>query len=134
MREGHGVGLVAHAQTLQMVLPGIAERVANDALHALSGVDVLLNGNFVGGALLEDSANADIQTFGVLPKDHQADVFFGPVAKRREPLVKQLDWPGVDIEVQFRSQAKQNVGRMLIGRDARTAKGAKENGVKFIPE
>src|SRR5437879_2427796 len=66
MREGHGVGLVAHAQALPTVLPGVLERVANDALHALSGVDVLLNGNFVGGVLLEDPANTDIQAFGVL--------------------------------------------------------------------
>src|SRR2546429_3677811 len=44
MREGHVVGLVAHAQALPTVLPGVLERVANDALHALSGVDVLLKG------------------------------------------------------------------------------------------
>src|SRR5438876_3660864 len=71
MREGHGVGLVAHAQALPTVLPGVLERVANDALHALSGVDVLLNGNFVGGVLLEDPANTDIQAFGVLPENDQ---------------------------------------------------------------
>src|SRR5947209_11281557 len=61
MREGHGVGLVAHAQALPTVLPGVLERVANDALHALSGVDVLLNGNFGGGVLIEDPAEVAVQ-------------------------------------------------------------------------
>src|SRR2546429_1649692 len=76
----------------------------------ISGVDVLLNGNFVGGVLLEDPANTDIQAFGVLPENDQADVFLGAAAKRRESLVKQLHGPRVDVEVQLESQAKQNIG------------------------
>ena len=116
------------------VLPGVLERVANDALHALSGVDVLLNGNFVGGVLLEDPANTDIQAFGVLPENDQADVFLGAAAKRRESLVKQLHGPRVDVEVQLESQAKQNIGCVLIGGDARVAQGPKKNGVKFVAQ
>src|SRR5207244_10958492 len=93
MREGHGVGLVAHAQALPTVLPGVLERVANDALHALSGVDVLLNGNFVGGALLEDPANTDIQAFGVLPDNEHADDLPGAAANRRDPLTPHRPGP-----------------------------------------
>src|SRR5207244_12693023 len=119
MREGHGVGLVAHAQALPTVLPGVLERVANDALHALSGVDVLLNGNFVGGVLLEDPANTDIQAFGVLPENDQADVFLGAAAKRRESLVKQLHGPRVDVEVQLESQRSEE---RRVGKERRYGK------------
>src|SRR5205809_1066486 len=49
-------------------------------------------------------------------------------------LVKQLHGPRVDVEVQLESQAKQNIGSVLIGGDARVAQGPKKNGVKFVAQ
>ena len=46
--EGHGVGLVGHAEALKFVGAGVVEGVADDALDALAGVDVFLDGDLVG--------------------------------------------------------------------------------------
>src|SRR5437667_11300174 len=105
MREGHGVGLVAHAQALPTVLPGVLERVTNDALHALSGDDVLLNGNFVWGVLLEDPANTDIQAFGVLPENDQADVFLAGSAHIEKSPASQLHASRVAVELLLQGSA-----------------------------
>ena len=134
MGEGHGIGLVAHAQPLQAVLPGVFERIANDALNSFAGVDVFLNGNLVGSALLEDATDADIQAFGVLPKDDQANVFFSAVAQRRQPVMEQLNGPRIHIEVQLEAQTQQDVGSMLVQRNTWIAQRAEKDGVIFIPQ
>ena len=43
MRKRHGIRLIAHANALQAILPGIVKRIADDALHTLARVDVLLH-------------------------------------------------------------------------------------------
>ena len=130
--EGHGVGFVAHADALQAVLPGVVEGVANDALDAFAGVDVFLDGDLVGSALLEEAADADVEPLGVLAKDDQADVAFGAVAKRGQTIVEQFHRPGVDVEIELEAQAQQNVGGVLIDGHARVAQRAEEDGVEFI--
>ena len=134
MGKGHGVRFVAHAHALQPILTGIFERVTDDALDAFAGIHVLLNGDFVRCAFLEEAPDSHIEAFGVLAEDHQADVFLGAVAQRRKAVVKQFDGSGVDVEVELKAQAQQNVGRMLIGRHARVAQRAEEDGVKLIAQ
>src|SRR5882724_8680664 len=73
----HSIGFVAHANALQAILAGVFEGIANDALDALAGINVFLDGNFVGGALLEESSDAHVEALAVLPEDHQPDVFLG---------------------------------------------------------
>src|SRR5713226_1247283 len=132
VRKGHGIGFVAHADTLQALLAGVSERVADDALHALAGVHVLLNGNLVRRALLEEPPHAHIKAFGVLAEDQQANVFFRAIAQRRKPVVEQFDRSGVDVQVKLEAQPQQNVRSMLIRRHTRIPERAKENGVKLI--
>ncbi len=134
VRKSHGIGFVAHADALQAVPAGVFESVADDALDAFAGVHVLLNGNFVRRAFLEEPANSDVEALSVLAKDHQANVFFGPVAQRSEPVVEEFDGSGVDIEIELEAKTQQDVGGMLIRRHARVAERAKQNSVKLVAQ
>src|SRR2546426_3314115 len=104
VREGHGIGFVAHADRLQAILAGIFERVTNDALDPFAGVDVLLNGNLVRSAFLEKPANTHVKALGVLAEDHQANIFFSAIAQGRQPVVEQFDGPSVNVQVELEAQ------------------------------
>ncbi len=65
------------------------EGVADDPVHALVGVQLFLNRDLVVCAGLEASADADVEPFGVLPKDDEVDVV-GPAAlEGTQALVEQ---------------------------------------------
>jgi len=132
--EGHGVGFVGHAQAFESVGTGVVEGVADDALDASAGVDVFLDGDFVGGALFEEAAGADVDAFGVFAEDHEVDVFGGAIAEGSEAIMKEFGGASVDVEVEFEAEAEENVGGVLIGRDAGIAEGAEEDGVEFVAQ
>src|SRR5216683_7119958 len=134
VRKSHSVGLVAHADALVAVQASVFESVADNALDAFAGVHVLLNGDFVRRAFLEEPANSDVETLGVLAKDHQANVFFGPVAQRSEPVVEEFHWASVDVEIELEAQPQQNIGGMLIRWNAGIAQCPEENGVKLVAQ
>ena len=52
----------------------VLERVADDAVHALVGVDLFLDRDFVVGAGLEAAADADVHALGVLAEHDEVDV------------------------------------------------------------
>ncbi len=64
---------------------GQVEGGAQDALDALAGVDLLLNRDLVGRALLEVAADADVGALGVLAQDDEIDVLRRLVLERAEP-------------------------------------------------
>ena len=105
--EGHGVGLVGHAEAEGFgvagadvflsrlvagaagqivrgagedafggagVGAGVVEGVADDAVYTFVGIDVFLDGDFVGSSLLEEAADADVEAFGVFAEDHEIEV------------------------------------------------------------
>ena len=88
MGESHCVGFVAHADPLQAVLARVFKGKADDALHPFAGVHVFLNGNLVRCIFLEKPTNANVKALRVFAEDHHANVFFGAVAQRREPILK----------------------------------------------
>ncbi len=49
----------------------ILKRVADNALDALARVDVFLNRDLIGRALLEDSAGIGVNALGVFADDHK---------------------------------------------------------------
>jgi len=51
----------------------VLEGVADDALDSFAGVDVFLGGDFVGGALFEESTHADVEAFGVFAEDDEGE-------------------------------------------------------------
>ena len=79
MSKGHGVGLVAHAHALQAILPGVLKGIADNALDTFAGVHIFLHSNLVRRIFLEEAAHPHVDAFGILPQDHQADIFFGTV-------------------------------------------------------
>src|SRR6267143_634555 len=77
---GHGVGLVAHEHTLAraavplLMALAILKSVADHALHAFAGVDVLLHRDLIERAWLEDAACAHIDALSVLAHHDKIDV------------------------------------------------------------
>src|SRR5215467_13631527 len=104
VRERHGIRLVAHTHALQAIRPRVIKRIANDTLDSFAGIDVFLHRDLIGSTLLEVSTNTDIEPFRVLPQHDEANVFLRTIWQRREPVVKQLHWAGIDVEVEFKSQ------------------------------
>ena len=76
----HGVALVGHADLRQAVRLRELERVPDDPVHALEGVQLFLDRDLVVGAGLEAAADADVEPLGVLAEHDEVDVL-----RRRGP-------------------------------------------------
>jgi len=111
---------------------GVVEGVAKDALDTFVGVDVFLDGNFVGSSLFEEAANADVQALGVFAEDYEIDVGGLAILERGEARGEEFGGAGVDVEIELEAQAEEDVGGVPVGRDARIANGAEEDGVEFV--
>ena len=107
------------------------EGVADDAVHALIGVELFLDRDLVLGPRLEPPADADIEPLGVLAKHHEVDVVGAAAFERTEPLVEQPHRPVVDVEVELEARAEQDVARVAIVGHARIAKRTDEDGVEL---
>ena len=144
---GHGVGFVGHADAQGLggrgagrleagatcgVGLGVLEGVADDALDPLAGVDVFLDGDFVGRVFLEEAAHADVKALGVFAEDDEADVVGGDIAKRGVAGMEEFGGAGVDEEIEFEAEAEEDVGGVLIGGDTGIAEGAEEDGVEIV--
>ena len=76
----HGVGFVAHENatarsTVSLLVVGATlESVPNDASHALIGIYVLLDRNFVVSSLIGDAATINIRSFGILSNHNKINV------------------------------------------------------------
>jgi hypothetical protein len=131
--EAHRVEFVGHDDPLA-ALPASELGVAHDPLHSLSGRDVLLNGDLIGGALLQVSARPDVGALGVLAKHHEVDVRRAEPLQGAEPVVQAADRPIVDVEVQAEARAEEDVGRVLHVGYAGVAEGPHEHGVVMARE
>ncbi len=107
------------------------EGVADDSVHAFVGVELLLNRNLVVGAGLEATANADVQTFGVLAKHDEVDVFGAATLQRTQPLVEQLDRPIFTNRSSSKRVPSRMSRRVTVVRHARIAERADENRVEL---
>jgi len=130
--EGHGVGFVGHAKTLEFVGAGIVKGEADNALDTFAGIDVLLSSDFLRSSLLEEAAGTDVDAFGIFPKDDEANIVASAIFQRGEALVEQFGGAGVDEEVELEAKTEENVGGVLVGGDAGIAESSKEDGVKFV--
>ena len=82
-----GIGLIdEHQLLLSISLSGEFERVPDDPLDTLSGVDHLLHRHFVQGSLLEDSTDPCIGILGVFSNHDEVDVIGSLVLERAELL------------------------------------------------
>ena len=77
---GHGIGFVGHENATApsivslLVVGAILKRVPNDASHALIGIYVLLDRNFVVSSLIGDAATINIRSFGILSNHNKINV------------------------------------------------------------
>ena len=111
---------------------GRSRRRSGGCARRLCGVDVFLGGDFVGSSFLEEATDANVDAFGVFAKDHHANVVADAIFQRGEALVEELGGPGVDVEVEFETQAEENVGGVLIRGDTRVAESTEEDGVELV--
>ena len=108
--------------------------MAEDAFYAFVGVDVFLDGDFVGSVLFEEAAGADVDAFGVFAEDHEVEIPGGAIAERGEAVVEKFGGAGVDIEIELEAEAEEDVRGMLVGGDTGIAESAEEDGVEFVAE
>jgi hypothetical protein len=103
--------------------------VADDAVDALEGVDLLLYRDLVVGPRFEAAADADVDPLGVLAEDHEVDVVPGAVLQGAQALIEQSNRPVVDVQIQLEAGAEQDVAGVAIVGYARIAQGADEDRV-----
>jgi hypothetical protein len=93
----------------------VVEGRADDALDALAGVDVLVDGDLVGGAAAHLAADVDVDPLGVLAKDHEVDVLRAVVLERAQAVVEAAHRAHVGVEVEPEAKAEEDVPRVLVG-------------------
>ncbi len=116
------------------MLAGVLEGVANDPLDALAGVDVLLDGELLGSALFEDSTDADVEAFGILPENDEVDVIDATILQRAEPFIQQLHWTMVDEKIEVEAHRQQNLLGVRHVRHPRITQRAQINGVEVVAQ
>ena len=127
--------LLSAMQTLrQAVRLRELEGVADDPVHALEGVQLFLDRDFVVGAGLEAAADADVEALGVLAEHDEVDVLRPAVLQRAQPLVEQPDRPVVDVEIELEARAEQDVARVPVVGHARIAERADEDRVELVAQ
>ena len=127
----HRIALVGHADLRQAIRVRKLERVLDDPVHALVGVDLFLDRNLVVRAGLEAPADAHVDAFGVLAEHHEIDVLPPAILERAQAIVEQAHRPVVDVEIELEARAKQNVARVAVVGDARIAERADEDRVEL---
>src|SRR5437660_1128105 len=123
----HCVRLVAHRDARLAARRRPLERRSDDPLDSLDGVDLLRD-----VALAVDAALAEIDPFGVFPKDDE--VYRAIRAQRGEAGVQQGNGPKVDVQVQPKAQSQQDVARVLVAWDARVAQCAEQDRLHVVAQ
>ena len=131
---GHRVALVGHADPGQAARLRELERVADDAMHALVGVQLFLNRNLVLGARLEPAADAHVQALGVLPEHDEIDVARCTSLQWAQTFVEQADGTVVHVEIELEARPEQDVARVSVVGHARIAERSDEHRVELAQQ
>jgi folate-binding protein YgfZ len=132
----HGIGFVAHEHTGAAAairfLAGrcVLECEANDALHALTRIDVFLNRNFVGSSLLEYSARIGIDAFSVFADHNEVHVLRLNALQGAERIIEQAHRTEVCIQVHLESHAEENLFGVNIRRNPGISERTHHDGIK----
>src|SRR5690606_24414901 len=110
----HRVRLVGERDALAAARTRVLARRPADALHALARVDVLLDRDLVGRALLEIAAHADVHALRILAEDDEIDVLVAHVAQWREARIVETDGAQIDVEVEPETEAEQDGARVRM--------------------
>ncbi len=132
---GQNVGLGAEGEFLGLVsFTGVLEGVADAALHTLAGVDHLLDGDLIGGALFQETADAGVQAFGVLPHDHEVDLFGSLVGQRSLHVRIELHRAQIDVLIQSEAEVQEDALLQNTRFHLRMADGAQVDGVEILED
>ena len=112
----------------------IFERVADDALDSLAGVDVFLNRDFVGSALFENAAGIGVNPLRVFADHDKIHILRLDAFQRAQRRIEQAHWAHVGVKIHFEAHAEQNFFGVDIGFHARIAEGAGQNGIEIAVE
>ena len=123
---GHRVRLVAHGHKRAAVCPSPLERRSDDALDTFPSVHVL------GDVFVAIDATApEIDALGVLANDDEVDGVVG--AKGGQIRMQQSNRSEIDVQIESKPQAQQDVPRVLVARHSRIAQRAHEDRVHVVP-
>src|SRR5207253_6354142 len=125
----HGVALVRHADLREPVRGGVLERMPDDAVHALPGIELLLDGDLVFRSRLEAAADADVEPLGILTEDDEVDVGGTASLQRTEAFVEQPHRAVVDEQIELEACPEQDVAGVAIVGDAGIPERTDEHGV-----
>src|SRR5438477_8334494 len=123
-----GVRLVAHRNAGLAVILRPLEGGADDALHALRGVD------FFGDVLVTGNAPpAEVHPFRVLAEDHEVDTA-AMAPQGGEVGMEQRYRTKVDVEIEAEPESEQDVPCVLVARYPRVADRAQQDGVRVVAQ
>src|SRR5439155_19355423 len=104
---------------------------SDNSLYSFTGVDVLLRSHLIRRALLEHSAQIAIHAFRVFPDNHKIDILRLDAFQWAKRRIQQLHRTQVRIKIHLESHAEQDFFCMNIGRHARIAKCASQDGIEI---
>src|SRR5437660_6939635 len=132
--EEEHVGLVGQAHARKPALPGVLEGGLADPLHATARVDLDFLRDLVGGALPEDTADARVESLGVLAKEGEAQICAPLALERRQAIVEEQARPQVDVEVELEAHREEDALGVLVPRNARIAHRAEIDRGKLLAQ
>jgi hypothetical protein len=133
----HGIRFVAHEHAAARraiefgVLLAIIKCVANDALNALTGIDVFLDRDFIGSSLLEDSARIGVDALRVLADHNKIHVLGLNAFQRTERFVQQTHRAHVRVKVHLEAHAEQDLFGMDVGLDSGITEGSGHDRIEI---
>ena len=108
---------------------GPGERVADDPLDAVPGVQALLGGDLGRGVPVQDAAGAGVEALGALADHDQVDLAGLDVGQRARRAGPEPGRAQVDVLVEGEAELEQQAALEHAGRHARVADRAEQDGV-----
>ena len=105
------------------------ERVPNDPMDPLVGVDLLLNGHLIVSTGFEPPTHAGVEPFGVFAEHHEVHILNRSILEGTQSLVEQAHGTVIDVEIERHPGAKQDVARVSAVGHSRVAKGPDQDGI-----
>ena len=128
--EDQHVVLVDQRELLARACLGAGEGVADDALHAVRGVDADLGGDLGGGAGAQRAAVARVRALGALADHHEVDL--RTAGQRGGGVREELRGAEVDEVVEGEAELQQQAALQDAGGDRGVADGAEEDRVVLL--
>ena len=125
--RGNRIGLIAHRDARLAVRSRPLERSPDDSRHAVAGVDL-----FRDVLVAARTATAEILAFGVFSENRKVDC--AGALENAQVGMKECDRPEIDVQIQSKPKAQQNVTSVLVTGHARISQGSEKDRVDVITQ